>query len=109
MTFQPRRNKFNARKTVVDGITFDSAKEARVWNELKVRERKGEIHGLERQVRIALHALGGELVGHYVADFRFVEPGKGVVVMDAKGFKPPLYTWKARHFKAEYGKEIVEV
>lgn len=107
MTFQ-RRSKFNAVKVEHDGETFDSKRELKRWLELKLLERAGEIHGLERQVRIPLHALGGGTVGHYVADFRFIQPGKGVVVMDAKGMRTPLYAWKARHFKAEYGVEIVE-
>lgn len=107
MTFQ-RRSKFNAVKVEHDGETFDSKRELKRWLELKLLERAGEIHGLERQVRIPLHALGGEKVGHYVADFSYVAVGKGLVTEDAKGMRTPLYSWKARHFKAEYGREIVE-
>jgi hypothetical protein len=46
--------KYNARKTTVDGITFDSAKEARRWHELLLLERAGAIESLERQVPLIL-------------------------------------------------------
>lgn len=47
-------NKFHAKKVGVDGIKFDSQKEAARWQELKLLERAGEICELERQVRFLL-------------------------------------------------------
>ena len=47
-------NKFNARKTVVDGITFDSKKEANRYRELKLLERAGKICCLRLQVPFEL-------------------------------------------------------
>ena len=41
--------KYRNIKTVVDGITFDSAKEARRYGELKLLEKSGRISGLEVQ------------------------------------------------------------
>ena len=38
--------KYNARKTVVDGIKFDSKKEAARYSELKLMEKAGEIYNL---------------------------------------------------------------
>ena len=38
-----RTHKYNAKRTVVDGITFDSRKEARRYGELKLLEKAGEI------------------------------------------------------------------
>jgi hypothetical protein len=43
---QAKRSKYNAKKTTVDGIVFDSAKEATRYGELKVLEKAGEIHCL---------------------------------------------------------------
>jgi len=37
----PKKHKYNARKTVVDGITFDSKREAEYYCELKLRVRAG--------------------------------------------------------------------
>ena len=47
-------NKFSAQPVTVDGIRFDSLKEARRWGELRLLEKAGEIRNLQRQVVIAL-------------------------------------------------------
>lgn len=47
-------NKFGAIATTVDGIRFDSMREARRWAELRLLERAGEIRNLRRQVKIPL-------------------------------------------------------
>jgi len=106
----PKAHKYHAKAVVVDGMRFDSKREAARWRELKALENAGMIRTLERQVRIGLHAAGAALVGHYVADFRYfdVEHGRSVVE-DAKGFKTETYRWKKRHVKAEYNIDIQEV
>ena len=48
------RNKYGNKKTVVDGITFDSRKEAKRYQELKLLEKAGEIKDLRRQVKYEL-------------------------------------------------------
>ena len=47
-------NKFRAIKTRIDGITFDSKAEARVYMELKLLARAGEINGLQVKPRIVI-------------------------------------------------------
>ena len=64
------RNKFNAIKTTVDGLQFDSRAEARRWQELKMLERAGEIERLERQVQFSL-VVEGQTIATYTADFRY--------------------------------------
>jgi len=80
--------KYKAVPTTVDGIKFDSKLEARIWQELKLRELMGEIAGLRRQVRFSLFAGSGEHIGIYTADFVFDEKGPDGtfkrVVADAK-------------------------
>ncbi|MDD3747626.1 MAG: DUF1064 domain-containing protein, partial [Anaerostipes sp.] len=44
-----RYSKYGARKTVIDGITFDSKREAKRYQELKLLEQAGEISYLELQ------------------------------------------------------------
>ena len=103
---------------MVDGIKFRSAKEAKRYGELKALEKTGDINALELQPRFPLHAPGGTLVGHYVADFRYVAieqtaGGGGSIVVsvveDVKGCKTPLYRWKKKQVEAEYGIKIIEV
>ena len=47
-------SKYNSRKTTVDGITFDSKKEARRYLVLKKMEQDGEIKNLRLQVPVEL-------------------------------------------------------
>jgi hypothetical protein len=91
------RNNFGARKTVVDGITFDSRREARRYSELKLLERAHEITDLELQPRFPLGTdddpvkirSKGYPNGRrcsYKADFRYYDNVSGLVVIeDAKG------------------------
>lgn len=106
-----RTSKYGAVPTAIDGERFDSKKESKDWAALKLRERIGEISGLQRQVKIPLNAEGGERVGVYVADFVYLDRRLGGrrVIADSKGFRTPLYRWKARHVKAQYGVEILEL
>lgn len=104
---QPRRTKYHSCRTVVDGITFDSRKEARRYQELVLLARAGQILDLAVQVPFVLHAGSGQIVGRYVADFTYRE-GHASVVEDVKGFKTDLYRWKKRHMVAEYGIQIRE-
>lgn len=106
------RSKYAATPTLVDGIRFDSKKEARRYTDLRLMEMAGEIGQLERQPSFELHAVNpatGEIVtlGSYRADFRYRRLS-GVVVEDVKGFKTPIYRWKKRHVEAQYGIQILE-
>lgn len=101
-------NKYRNRKVEVDGITFASVKEGRRYSELKLLERAGKIHDLKLQPSFKLE-VNGKKVCSYVADFSYVEPGRGVVVEDVKGVRTPVYQIKAKLFRAIYGMEVVEV
>lgn len=92
-----RRNNFGAKKTVVDGITFDSGREARRYSELKLLERANEIVDLELQPEFPLGTDNDPVkirsAGYpngrrckYKADFRYYDNVSGLVVIeDAKG------------------------
>jgi hypothetical protein len=105
----PRRHKYGARRTVVGGIAFASAREARRYGELKILERAGRITGLELQPRFRL-VVNGRHVGDYLADFRYVEGGRSVVE-DVKSppTRTPVYRLKRKLMAALYGIEIREV
>jgi hypothetical protein len=98
--------KYRNEPTTVDGIRFDSRKEAARWCELRLLERAGAITDLERQVRFALE-VGGVAVAVYVADFRYVEGGVRVVE-DAKGMRTREYRLKKRLMLACHGITIRE-
>lgn len=103
----PRRTKYGSRKTTVDGILFDSAREARAWQKLRLMESCGEIEGLQRQVPFVL-TVNGVKVCKYIADFVYTENGMKVVT-DAKGVRTREYLLKKKLMKALYGIEITEL
>lgn len=99
--------KYRAVRTVVNGIKFASKHEAKVYAELKLRERLGEISALTLQVPYEI-AINGVKCFKYIADFTFIENGKTVVV-DAKGMRTPVYALKRKCVQAAYGIQIKEV
>ena len=107
-----------------DGIKFPSLKEARRYQELVLLQKAGLIRSLKLQhaMDLAVH-VGGEraVIGFYVADFLYQEMVVDdtaimlaqrvrwvTVVEDAKGVRTPLYRWKKKHVRAQYGIEIRE-
>lgn len=105
-------SKYHARKTTVDGITFDSKREADRYLVLKGMEEDGTIEDLRRQVRYELIPAFDVDGRHYrpvyyVADFVYVEDGKEVVE-DVKGMRTDVYRLKSKLFARRYGKVIRE-
>lgn len=95
----------------MDGITFDSAREAHRWSELKMLERGKVISALSRQVTFPL-VVNGVLVGSYRADFVYVDETGHLTVEDAKSpptAKNPTYRLKRKLMAACHNIEIVEV
>lgn len=107
------RSKFGNVPTVVDGQRFDSKLEAARYQLLKLRERAGEITGLQCQEPFILTAGPGVVVGKYKADFSYFDNIKRErIVEDCKGGKAtqtPLFNWKRKHLRAEHKIEITIV
>ena len=106
----PKPSKYKNRKTVIQGITFDSKKEANRWVRLKAMEASGAITGLRRQVTYTL-AVNETLIASYIADHVYVESGL-LVVEDVKSEitrKLPVYRLKRKLMRAIHGVEIREV
>ena len=126
------RSKYKAVKTTIDGITFDSKKEAKRYTELKFLEKAGHITHLELQPEYQI-TINGAKICKYKADFRYFTvrqenreqcynskgewqtptitgDKEGQIVEDTKGFKTPIYRLKKRLVEACYpGTQIKEV
>lgn len=109
-------SKYNSRKTIVDGITFDSKKEAKRYVELKKRLEEGEITDLRLQVPFELvPSFTIEIDGkkrkrrniRYIADFVYYENDKKIVE-DVKGRKTDIYKLKKKLFEYKYKVTIKE-
>ena len=98
-------NKYHAKRTELDGITFDSKKEADRYAILKILEKGNLIKQLELQKRflivpsIANNFGQKEKAAYYVADFYYFDNEKGhYVAEDVKGIRTPLYKLKRKLF-----------
>lgn len=105
-----KKSKYSSAKTDVDGIRFDSKKEAEFYAELKLREKAGEISCLRLQPRYLLqeafrHEGKQYREMEYVADFEYIENGV-IVVVDVKGFRTAVYMLKKKLFLYKYGNRV---
>ena len=99
-------NKYRNIKTVVDGITFHSRKEAARYQVLKLMEKAGEITELELQP-VYNFELYDRRIFTYKADFQYKLDGQ-VVLEDVKGYKTPVYNLKKKIIEAVYKISIQE-
>jgi hypothetical protein len=104
-----KQPKYRNKKTVIDGISFDSSKEARRYQELLLLERTGVIQNLRRQVRFPL-SVNGQLICTYVSDFCYVENGHEVTedVKSSYTRKLPVFRIKSKLMRAIHGIAIRE-
>ncbi|MBQ6264915.1 MAG: DUF1064 domain-containing protein [Clostridia bacterium] len=128
--YAPRQtSKYKAQKVVVDGITFDSKKEANRYAELKILEKKGEISGLILQPSFVLIPTQYEFFERYGkngarlkdgrkriekqcvyrADFAYIDRNGQKVVEDVKGVKTEVYKIKKKLMFFNFGIKIKEV
>ena len=102
--------KYNAKKTVVNGITFSSKLESERYQQLMLLERAGEISGLQLQVEFQIFKGyispdTGEKTKSvtYIADFVYINNGTNqMIVEDTKGVETPDFRLKWKLAKSQY-------
>ncbi len=124
-------SKYKAKKVIVDGIRFDSQKEANHYCELKMLEKAGKIKNLQLQVPYELipaqyqeeklitkrgkekaikKLIERKVV--YIADFVYLQDEE-TVVEDVKGYRQAgayaLFVLKRKLMLKEYGIKVKEV
>lgn len=125
-------SKYKAIKTTVDGIRFDSKKEAARYEVLKVMQKSGVIENLRMQVPFVLipdqrekdvwvpykkpikgetgRWKPGKVIERrcvYVADFVYEQEGR-TIVEDVKGRRTREYNLKRKLLLYQYGIKIKE-
>ena len=107
-----KQNKYGNKRVTIDGITFDSVKEASRWQELQMLARAGEIVGLNRQVKIELIPKTKLYKAvSYVCDFVYFDKRLGKQVYeDVKGMPggTEVYKLKKKLLYWRHGIEITE-
>ena len=132
MDYKSKTPKYKNHSITVDGITFDSKKEANRYRELKLLEKSGEISGLQLQVKYLLipsqfgrvpderrpgctKRVCLEREVSYFADFVYRDASGNLVVEDVKGYRDPAsaayakFVIKRKLMLERYGIRINEV
>lgn len=132
MNYKSKTPKYKNHVVTVDGIKFDSMKEANRYRELKLLEKAGKITGLQRQVKYILipsqfgrvpdaSRPGGtkrvclEREVSYYADFVYKDAYGNLVVEDVKGYRDPAsaayakFVIKRKLMLERYGIRINEI
>ena len=118
------KSKYHNEPVTVDGIRYDSKREALRHNFLKMMEAAGEISNLRYHVNYELiPAITEDVVVHlktkdkvvtktiqtaryYEADFVYINKNGEEVVEDYKGQETELFKFKVALFRYKYGKNI---
>ena len=103
-------SKYFSKKTEVDGIVFDSKKEALRYKELRMLEKAGMISDLQLQVPFELipgFRYNGQAIRavKYIADFVYLDGGR-TIVEDVKGYKTDVYAIKKKLLLYKYAEWI---
>lgn len=110
---EPKKNKYNAKITVFDGLKFASKREAKRYSELKMQESAGDIVNLTVQPAyplkndsITVRYPNGR-VARYTADFEYFEDGE-LVTEDVKSRATMTEAAKLRIavFESIYGRSV---
>ena len=127
MAYRYSGNKYGSKKIEVDGIVFDSKREAKRHQELLLLEKAGAIQNLQRQVKYILIPAqrepdiigkrGGRKPGKliekecaYYADFVYFDREKQeTIVEDTKGVRTTEYIIKRKLMLYVHGIRITEI
>jgi hypothetical protein len=108
-------NKFNAKKTTIGGITFDSKKEGNYYRQLllqkKAKKDSERVVSIELQPRYDI-IVNSQKIGFYKADFKATFADGNIQIIDVKGLKKgsayALFRLKKKLIEAIYDIEIIE-
>ena len=104
----PKKSKYHNEKVVLDGITFDSKKEARYYANLLIQKKAGLVKEFELQpvfiLQDSYRTKDGKKVREivYKADFRVTYTNNRQVIVDVKGHKTKEYLLKKKMLLFRY-------
>ena len=104
------QRKYHNQRTVHDGITFDSLKEADRYEELKLKKKAGLINSLIVHPGFDM-SINGVHICRFVPDFAYVDSETGKKVIEDVKSKPTItraYVMKKRLLKAIHGLDVRE-
>jgi hypothetical protein len=99
--------KYNAKRTEIDGISFDSRIEGKYYEYLKQQQQEGNIKRFELQPIFTLQE-GFRKNGKYfrpilyIADFRVFMNDGTIQIIDVKGYETADFKIKRKLFESKY-------
>ena len=106
---EKKKSKYHSKKVVLDGIEFDSKKEADRYVQLLLMQRGGDIVGLKVHPRFEL-AINHMKICAYEADFSYFDKRcLKQIVEDTKGYRTRAYRIKKKLMLAIHGIDVKEV
>lgn len=113
---EEKTSKYRNQKTTVNGIVFDSKKEAQRYEELLLMLKSGEISDLRLQVEFTLQEAYTTHTGQrvrairYKADFAYIKNNERIVEdVKSKATKTQVYAIKKKMLMDKYGVKIIEI
>ncbi len=110
------KSKYRNKKTVVDGITFDSKLEAEYYLHLKLMLKCKKILGFEMQKKVLLQdgyarpSTGTKVRPiFYVVDFIVYENNGEKIYVDVKGMKTDVFRLKQKMFEYKFKQQLKTV
>ena len=103
-----RHSKYNAVKTQIDGIIFDSKKETEYYKNLLLLKQAGEVIDIKLQPEFELqegYVKDGVKIRpiKYIADFLVVYKDRHIEIIDTKGYrKDKVYLLKKKLFHYKF-------
>lgn len=102
---EPKKNKYNAKRTTVDGASFPSGLEASVYCLLKLREKSGEIKDIKRYASVYLMGRISWKVDFSCWDIA----NKRHLWVEAKGMECREYLLKKEIWRCGFGPGPLEI
>lgn len=106
-------SKYGAKRTQVDGVWFDSKREAARYSELDLLQKAGIIRNLVLQPQFPIVINGQQVKGRgghklkYIADFAYIDTETGERhVEDVKGRQTPVSSLKIALVEAIHGVRV---
>lgn len=107
---KPKRNKYNNKKTWVDGVCFDSKKEAEYYLRLRLLQQTGDITGFCRQPEFVLvEGNAEERAITYRADFIVFFPDSTYEIIDVKGYETQQWKRTFKMFRLKFPELDLEI
>lgn len=100
---QKKQPKYRNNRIKVDGILFDSQKEADYYSDLKLQRKMGTIAGFCRQPEfILIEGFAGVRPETYRADFIVFNLDGTYEIVDTKGMHTEVFKIKYKQFREKY-------